>query len=148
MFKHLLIPHDGSKLSAKGVTAGIKLAKALGARVTGVYVIERYIPPRYGEGTTFPTGVSAQAYKKYSEQAASKALAALEREAQAAGVPCSTRFLVSEQPWEGILKAARATKCDAISMASHGRAGVGGAILGSETMHVLAHSKVPVIVSR
>ena len=148
MFKHILIPYDGSKLAAKGVTAGVKLAKAVGADVTGVYVIEPYVPPVYGEGTTFPAGISGKAYKKFSEDAGRKALAALEREARAAGVPCSTRSVVATQPWEGILKVARATKCDAISMASHGRSGVAGAILGSETTHVLAHSKVPVIVSR
>lgn len=148
MFKHILIPYDGSKLAAKGMRAGVKLAKALGANTTGVYVIEPYVSPMYGEGTTFPTGVSAQAYKKYSEHAARKTLAALEREARTAGVPCSTQFLAAAQPWEGILKVARARKCDAISMASHGRSGIAGAILGSETTHVLAHSKVPVIVSR
>lgn len=148
MFKHLLIPYDGSKLAAKGVTTGLNLAKALGADVTAAYVIERYIPPMYGEGTTFPTGVSGQAYRKYSKDAARKALAAVEREARAAGVRCSIKFVVSGQPWEGILKLARAAKCDAISMASHGRSGAAGAILGSETTHVLSRSKIPVIVSR
>lgn len=49
MFKHILLPTDGSKLALKGVKAGVKLAKALGARVTGVYVVSPYLP-RVGRG--------------------------------------------------------------------------------------------------
>jgi nucleotide-binding universal stress UspA family protein len=63
-------------------------------------------------------------------------------------VRCDTRIVTHAQPWSGILKAARASKCDAIAMASHGRAGLGGLILGSETQRVLAHSKLPVLVTR
>jgi nucleotide-binding universal stress UspA family protein len=148
MFKHILITTDGSRLALKGVKAGVKLAKALGARITGVYVIPPYTPPMYGEAAIYVPGVSPQEYRRYSEKAARKALAAIEIEAQAADVPCGTQFLTAEQPWRGILRTARAKKCDAISMASHGRGGLGGLILGSETARVLAHSKVPVLVTR
>jgi nucleotide-binding universal stress UspA family protein len=72
----------------------------------------------------------------------------VEIEAQAARVPYASRFLVGAQPWRAILKTARARKCDAIVMASHGRGGLGGLILGSETTHVLANSKIPVLVVR
>ena len=61
---------------------------------------------------------------------------------------CKTLFLTDSQPFKGILRAARRQKCDAIAMASHGRGGLGGLILGSETTRVLAHSKIPVVVTR
>ena len=148
MFKHILIPTDGSKLAAKGVKAGVRLAKALGAKVTGVYAIPPYVPPMYGEGAVYVPGRSPREYKKFSEAQAKKALAAIEIEAETAGVPCATRFLVAPQPWQGILKTARARKCDAVVMASHGRGGLGGLILGSETTRVLASSRLPVLVVR
>ena len=148
MFKHILIPTDGSKLAAKGIKAGVKLAADLGARVTGIYVVTPYVPPVYGEAAIYYTGFSPKEYKDISTKAAKKALAAVEIEAQTAGVPCATHLVSESQPWEGILKAARGRKCDAIVIASHGRGGVSGLILGSETQHVLAHSKIPVLVIR
>jgi nucleotide-binding universal stress UspA family protein len=148
VYKHILLPTDGSKLAAKGFKAGVKLAKALGARVTGVYVIAPYMPPMYGEGVVYVPGLSPQDYKKHSERAAKKALAAVEIEASTARVRCATRFVTAAHPYEGILRAARAAKCDAIAMASHGRGGLSGLLLGSETTRVLAHSKLPVLVTR
>jgi nucleotide-binding universal stress UspA family protein len=148
MYKHILIPTDGSKLAAKGVKAGVRLAAALGAKITGVYVIAPYRPPMYGEGTIYVQGSSPKEHEKLSEQQAKKALAAIEIEAETAGVACATRFLIAPQPWQGILKMARARKCGAIVMASHGRGGLGGLILGSETTRVLARSTIPVLVIR
>jgi nucleotide-binding universal stress UspA family protein len=148
MFKNILLSTDGSRLAAKGVKAGVRLAAALGARVTGVYVIAPYTPPSYGEGAVYVPGFSPQEYRKITEKAARKALAAVEVEAKAAGVPCSTLHLVANHPWQGLLRAARSKRCDAISMASHGRGGLGGLLLGSETQRVLAHSKLPVLVTR
>ncbi len=148
MFKHILIPTDGSRLAAKGVKAGVKLARALGARCTGLYVIPPYVPAMYGEGAIYVPGVAPQEYRKYSERVAKKALAAVAIEAQTAGVACATLFTTDLQPWGGILRVARRRKCDAIAMASHGRGGLAGLLLGSETHRVLAHSKIPVLVSR
>jgi len=148
MFKHILIPTDGSRLAAKGIRAGVKLAAALGAKVTGVYAIAPYTPPMYGEGVTYVPGLSPKSYRQFTERQAKKALAAVEVEAQAARVPCAKRFVTAAQPYEAILRTARARKCDAIVMASHGRGGVGGLILGSETNRVLANSKIPVLVVR
>lgn len=148
MFKHILIPTDGSKLAAKGIKHGVKLAKALGAKVSGVYVTLPYIPPVYGEAAIYYPGYSPKEYKQIVEKAARKALAAIEIDAQTAQVPCTTHMVSDTQPWAGILKAARARKCDAIVIASHGRGGVGGLLLGSETQRVLAHSKIPVLVIR
>jgi len=149
MFKHILVATDGSKLAGKGIKAGVKLAAALGARVTGVYVILPYMPPVYGEAAMYYVpGLSPQEYEKSAERAARKALSAIEVLAKTAGVRCTTRSVTASRPYEGILRAARAAKCDAICMATHGRGGLGGLILGSETQRVLAHSKIPVIVTR
>ena len=149
MFKNILVPTDGSRLAAKGIKAGVKLAKALGARVTGVYVVAPFRTPMYSEAALYAMpGYTEQDYRKAAEKTAKKALAAIEIEAQTAGVPCVTQIVTAAQPWNGILKVARARKCDAIAMASHGRAGLGGLILGSETQRVLAHSKLPVLVTR
>ena len=149
MFKHIAIPTDGSKLADKGVRAGVKLAQCLGARVTGVYVVRPYRPAVYGEiGVFYVPGMSPADYKQLSLKAAKKALAAVEIEARSAGVACETRIVTADQPYAGILRAARAAKCDAIAMASHGRSAVGGLLLGSETARVLSHSRLPVLVTR
>jgi nucleotide-binding universal stress UspA family protein len=148
MFKNILIPTDGSILALKGARAGIKLAKALGAKVTGVYVVLPYVPPMYGEAALYYVpGLSPQDYEKSSKAAARKALDAIESEARKAGVRCTTRAITSSHPHDGILKTARVAKCDAIAMATHGRSGLGGLLLGSETQRVLAHSKLPVLVT-
>jgi nucleotide-binding universal stress UspA family protein len=148
MFKHILIPTDGSKLALKGIKAGARLARALGARVTGLYVVPPYLPPMYGEAAIYLPGLSAAQYRKNGARAAKKALAAIEIEARIAGTPFVTKVVYGALPWEGILRAARSGRCDAVVMASHGRGGLGGLILGSETVRVLAHSKVPVLVVR
>jgi len=143
MFKHILLPTDGSALAAKGVKNGVRLAKALGARVTGAYVIEPYLPPMYPEGAVMVGSVlDPREYEKAAEAQAAKALARIEREARRAAVRCAKQFVSAPQPWQGILKVARAKRCDAIVMASHGRGGLGGLILGSQTARVLAHSKL------
>jgi len=149
MFKHIAIPTDGSKLAGKGVKAGVRLAQSLGAKVTGVYVIPPFSPSIYGEAALYYVpGMSPREYKKHCEQTAKRALAEVQIEAQTAGVPCATRIVTSPEPYHGILRAARAAKCDAIAMASHGRGAIGGLLLGSETSRVLSHSKLPVLVAR
>ena len=148
MFKNILIPTDGSRLAAKGIKAGVRLAKALRARVTGVYVASPYSPPMYSEGIVYAHGVSLKEYNELTARQAKSALAQVVREAAKGGVHCTTRTLSSPQPWQAILATARSKGCDAIVMASHGRSALGGLILGSETTQVLARSKIPVIVIR
>jgi nucleotide-binding universal stress UspA family protein len=149
MYKHILLPTDGSALAAKGVKSGVRLAKALGARVTGVYVMEPYIPPMMPEATVLgASALDPRDYEKAAQAQAAKALARLERDARGADVRCATQAVTAPQPWQGILKVARARGCDAIVIASHGRGGLGGLILGSQTARVLAHSKIPVLVIR
>ena len=149
MFKHILLPTDGSALAAKGVKSGVRLAKALGARVTGVFVIAPYLPPMAPEAAVMAaSALDPRDYDKAAQAQATKALARLEREARDAEVRCATQSVTAAQPWQGILKVARARRCDAVVIASHGRGGLGGLILGSQTARVLAHSKIPVLVIR
>jgi nucleotide-binding universal stress UspA family protein len=148
MFKHLLLPIDGSRLALKGAKAGIRLAKALSARVTAVYVIPPFMPIAYGDAAVYVPGLSPLECKKATEKGARKALAAVEAEAKKSRVRCKARFLTATQVYDGILRTARSARCDAIVMASHGRGGLAGVLLGSETTRVLAHSKVPVLVLR
>ena len=148
MFKHILVPTDGSKLALKGVKAGMRLARVLGARVTGLYVVPPYLPPMYGEAAIYMAGHSEREYKRNGMRAARHAFEAVIREARLAGVSFATKTIYSAPAWEGILRAARSGKCDAVVIASHGRGGLGGLILGSETQRVLAHSKIPVLVMR
>jgi nucleotide-binding universal stress UspA family protein len=92
MFKHILVPTDGSRLAAKGIKLGVRLAKAVGAKVTGVYVILPYVPPVYGEMGVVLPGTALEEYRKFSQKAADKALAAVKREAKAAHCrPSTTR---------------------------------------------------------
>jgi len=148
MFKHILVPTDGSKLAAKGIKVGVRLAKALGAKVTGVYVILPYVPPVYGEMGVVLPGTALEEYRKFSKEAADKALAAVEREAKAAGVSCALQAIYDAPTWRGILATARKRKCDAIAMATHGQGAISGLLLGSVTSRVLAHAKIPVVVTR
>jgi len=148
MYRHLLLPTDGSALAMRGARAGVRLAKSLGARVTAVYVIPPYLPPMYGEAAMYVPAMDPREYRAATEKQAEKALGAVAAAAREAGVRCRTVFLTEPQPWKGILRAARREKCDAVAMATHGRGGLGGLILGSETTRVLAHSKIPVIVIR
>ncbi|HMA90621.1 MAG TPA: universal stress protein [Burkholderiales bacterium] len=148
MYKHILVPTDGSRLSAKAVKAAAALAKQFGARLTGLYVIPPYVPPMYGEAAIYVPEITPRRYKELSEKEAAKALAVVERAARSAQVACKTAWLTDDQAWQGIVKSARKKKCDLIVMASHGRRGLSGLLLGSETTKVLTHSKVPVLVCR
>jgi nucleotide-binding universal stress UspA family protein len=149
MYKHILVPTDGSPLAAKGIKEAVKLAQALGAKLTGVYVTAPFVKPTYSEGGGhWATGFSRAQYRQLTQETAHKALRVVETAARAAGVPCSTRVVEDAEPWRGIVKSARAARCQAIVMSSHGRGALGGLILGSETSRVLAHSRLPVLVAR
>src|SRR2546430_16109882 len=117
MFKHILVPTDGSKLAAKGIKIGVRLAKALGAKLTGVYVILPYVPPVYGEMGVVLPGTALEEYRKFSQRAADKALAAVKREAKGGGGSCALQDVYDATAWRGILASARNGKCDAIASA-------------------------------
>lgn len=148
MFKHILVSTDGSKLSGKAIRTAVRLAAASGARVTGCYVIAPFVPPAYGEGVIYTPALSPKRYKEVTEREARKALAVVEIEARTAGADCGAAMLTANSPWEGIIRTAKAKRCDLVVMASHGRRGLAGLVLGSETTKVLTHSKIPVLVCR
>jgi len=148
MFRHILIATDGSALAAKGVKAGVKLAHALGARVTGVFIAQPYLAAVYSDTAMYMTASAVADYEKGAKAQGAKALGVVERAAKGAGIRCATRTEEALQPWQGILKVARKSGCDAIVMASHGHGGITATILGSQTSRVLAHSKIPVLVIR
>ena len=148
MFKHILVSTDGSKLSGKAIRTAVRLASATGAQLTRRYVIPPYVAPMYGEAAIYVPAVSPKRYKELTQREARKALAAVEIEARTAGVDYRGESLTANNPWEGIIRTANAKKCDLIVMASHGRRGLAGLVLGSETTKVLTHSKIPVLVCR
>jgi nucleotide-binding universal stress UspA family protein len=148
MFKQILVSTDGSKLSGKAIRTAVRLAKATNAKVIGAYVIAPYVAPAYGEGMMYMPAVSPKRYKQITEREARKALAVVEIEARTAGIEYGSAMLTADNPWEGIIRAAKAKKCDLIVMSSHGRRGLTGLLLGSETTKVLTHSRIPVLVCR
>jgi len=145
MYKHILIPTDGSELSKKAVDQGIGLAKALNAKVTAVTVSEPF--HIFAVEASMVTDTPDE-YKKRIAALTAKYLKAAKDAATAAGVPCDVAQVEHEHPYETIIDTARKRGCDAIVMASHGRRGVSAIVLGSETVKVLTHSNIPVVVVR
>jgi nucleotide-binding universal stress UspA family protein len=145
MYTHILIATDGSSLSARGVDHGVNLAKALGARVTVLTVSEDFhvfsMDPEQLEETQ-------ATFREHMREQASRTLAEAAASAEAAGVVTSQMHLENHQPYLAIIRTAEGQGCDLIVMASHGRGGVSALFLGSETMKVLSHSKIPVLVVR
>jgi nucleotide-binding universal stress UspA family protein len=149
MFKHILLPTDGSKLADRAVTRGIGLAKSLGAKVTLLSVVPEF---RMVADESFAVPLSAQFKERYEKEAkarAEKMLAAVQKRVTRAGVAkADTVVVASDLPYQQIIAVARKRKCDLVVMASHGRRGLTGLLLGSETVKVLTHSKIPVLVVR
>jgi nucleotide-binding universal stress UspA family protein len=145
VFKHILLPTDGSPVSEQAVRKGIALAKSLGARVTVVVVIEHFHVV-----TLNPTQLEAsqKEYELTATRHATKVLEAVKAEAAAMGVALETKVVRGDPPYEEIVRTAEEEGCDLIAMASHGRRGVVALMLGSQTSRVVSHAKVPVLVLR
>lgn len=143
MITNILIATDGSELASKAVTEGLMLAKQTGAKVTAVTVTSPF-----HTFTTDPTlaGSTPEEYKKNAEQRTTKTLSAVSEAAAAAGVPCDTVAAENDHPYEAIIDTARSKGCDLVVMASHRRGGLNGFLHGSETLKVLSHSDIPVLV--
>lgn len=147
MYTHILVPTDGSPLSRAAVRDAIALARALGARVTGLFAAPAATPILFRN--RLPAGYSTtRKNEELIEKAAATHLGQIEKAAKAAGVPCTSVCVKSDFPADSILAEAKRRKCDLIVMASHGRRGIRGLLLGSETQKVLAQAKVPVLVHR
>lgn len=147
MFKHILIPTDGSTLSKKAITNGVKLAQMLDAKVTGFFAAPPYRPLVY-EDFVPANYMSSKQHEEATARLAAKYLGVVEKACKEAGVPYQGMHVASEFPADAIIEAAKGKKCDVIFMASHGRRGLAGVLLGSETAKVLTHSKIPVLVYR
>ena len=145
MFKHFLLPTDGSESSEATIQQGMQLARSVRAKVTGFYVMPRFHVFTYH---TEMLEDNPEEYARDCKAHADKFLAVIEKAARDAGVECDTEIATSDHTYEAIIKAAQDHDCDLIMMASHGRGGVQGLLLGSETQKVLTHSKVPVLVYR
>jgi|SRR5688572_25812812 len=147
MFKHILIPIDGSDVSRKAIRAGIELAGEIGAKVTAFHA-EAPVPDHvYGEGYLADKRLVAE-FESRARDYSEKCLLAVAAAGKAAGVPVETLVVKSPVAYRGIIDAAKRRKCDAIFMASHGRRGLSGLLIGSVTQQVLSHSKIPVLVFR
>jgi nucleotide-binding universal stress UspA family protein len=145
MYKNILIPTDGSALAAKAVQHGIALAKRIGAKATALTVL----PPFHVLTTDTQMLEDTPAeYKARMQEHAKKTLGAVAQIAQAAGVACETVHVEHEHPYRAIIDTAESKGCELIVMASHGRHGISAIILGSETVKVLTHSTIPVLVHR
>ena len=140
MYRHILIPTDGSKLAEQGVAHGMALAKSLGAKVSAIFVVEPF---------SEMTGRFREAVATYAELRKEQARGALDRAANAAreaGVSCETIQVENGQPHQAIIAAAEDKGCDLIVMSSHGRSGLSMLLVGSVTNKVLTHAKSPVLV--
>ena len=148
MFKHILIPTDGSKLAAASAEAGVKLAKSLGARVTAFFAAPPATPIVFK--AMLPVGyMTPEQHEESIGKAARSYLGVIEKAAKAAGVRCESITVTSDYAADAIVATARKRGCDLIFMASHGRRNARrSSLLGSETQKVLSESPVPVLVYR
>lgn len=145
MYRHILLPTDGSRLAENAAATGIALARALGARVTAVHVLP------------YPPSSSLEAWAHSDKTYGSKIDGALERRAyqyletvreaaMRAGVSCDCSLVHGDSVHREILEVAEHRHCDLIVMASHGEKGDAITPLGSETVKAAMLGKVPVLV--
>jgi nucleotide-binding universal stress UspA family protein len=146
MYKHILLPTDGSALSLVAIDSGLKFAKAIDARVTGFHVIVERPPESFEDYA--PVQARATATADAAQQEAEKCLKAVADRARMIGVACETYSMRHALPHEAIITFATQTECDLIVMASHGMKGVTGELVGSVTARVITGCRIPVLVYR
>jgi nucleotide-binding universal stress UspA family protein len=150
MYRHILIPTDGSELAEHAVTNGLALAKSVGAKVTVIIVQEPFDWLSVPE-TRASQRQAFENLARHNEQVERHATDVLGRAADAAkqaGVPCDTMQVANAPPYQAIITTASGRGCDLIAMSSHGRGGLSAVVLGSVTNKVLTHTKTPVLVYR
>lgn len=149
MFKHILVPTDGSELSSKTIKQAILFAKSLGEEttLTAFFAQPEYPTSYFGEGALIDPATPSEFHENTAKQA-DKYLNEIAQAAKNSGVKCNIITEISDSPFKSIIEVAEREKCDLIFMASHGRRGLAGLLLGSETNRVLTHSKIPVLVYR
>ena len=147
MYKHILIPTDGSRTADKAVESGIAFARDAKARVTLFTAVPEYRSPSEAE-IVGRRVVSLWDHERLSRDKAQAILEPAAARVRAAGVECDTAFAESDHPYEAIVEAAAGRGCDLILMASHGRSGLSELLYGSQTRGVLSHSSIPTLVYR
>jgi len=147
MFKHIFTPTDGSVLSNEAVSQAVRLARSLGAMITFFYARSDYPVSFYGEGALVDPTTPEQFAQATAAQA-KEILDGASAIAREAGVESARLAVVSDTPWQAIIEHATKAGADVIFMASHGRGGLTGLLLGSETQKVLTRTKIPVLVYR
>lgn len=143
MYKHILLPTDGSDAALRGVDAGVALAKALGARVRGLAVVSPFANLAYLGELVQATETT---YMQHAAERAQRYLAEIKQRADTAGVACETQYVFDSNPGKVILDMADRHACDLIVMGTHGRRGMDRLLLGSETHRVILGSDLPVLV--
>ncbi|GAB4057034.1 universal stress protein [Uliginosibacterium sediminicola] len=146
MYKHLLVPTDGTELSNHALNQATALARCLGARITVLYVQEECPQPVVADG--FTSAGFEEDFVRNSAEAAQSILSQARAVVEQEGVACFCRTATNASPWQEIVHTAQLEGCDLIFMASHGRTGLSGLIIGSETHKVITHCKIPVLVCR
>jgi nucleotide-binding universal stress UspA family protein len=146
MFKHVLIPTDGSELSGRAVRAGVAFAKSLDAKVSGLFAMAEYPVMAFGEPTVVPV-ITPEEFLQEGKTQAQKVLAHLKKTAQEAGVDCEIHAVVNDLPYKAIIETATQKGCDVIFMASHGRRVWKHWCWAARRQQVLTHSKIPVVVT-
>lgn len=147
MYKKILIATDGSKLSHKAVGSGLALAASLGSEVVVVKVAGRYLASYFEGGYVLPVDDVDRIEKQWAEEA-QKTVDAVKKLAEKKGLKVKAIVATSNFAADAIVATAIKQKCELIVMSSHGRRGIKSILLGSETQHVLTHSKIPVLVLR
>ena len=147
MFKHILVPTDGSPRSQETVKRAVSFAREAGAKITAFYAKPSFPECFFGEGALVDPG-SPEKFAQMAEEEARQILDSVEQDCLEAQVPCEKCTVESDVPYEAIIDTAIGQGCDLIFMSSHGRRGIGALLLGSETQKVLTHSTIPVLVYR
>ncbi len=146
MYKNILLPTDGSALSGVAIGNGLQFAKAVGAKVTGLYVMVERQPDSFEDYA--PVTAKTPDLDRLAQQEAEEYLRIISDGARAIGVPCETYSMKHASPHQAIITMATETGCDLIVMASHGKKGITGELVGSETARVITSCKIPVLVYR
>lgn len=147
MYRHILLPTDGSLLSREAVSSAVLFALNIGARITGIHVL----PPAQQENLDIWLHEDhhvCERRQEFFERKALDYLSFIANSALAEGVPCDCKTVTAHEPYQAILAEARHSRCDLIFMASHGWSDAPEALVGSDTIKVLSHSPVAVLVYR
>lgn len=145
MFRHILIPTDGSELAGRALEKGLAFAASIGAQVTVLTVTEAF---HVLSASLAQVESSRASYELDARAHAEAVLAGARERAEAIGIGIETLGKRHDHPYQAIIDTARERNCDLIAMASHGRRGVAAVVMGSQTNKILTHSDIPVLVYR